>query len=258
MNKMIVNKQKGQVALIVLLVSAVMLTMGLSISKQTTVNTRIETDDELLKKAFNAAESGIEKYLATGSKTYTVPEDQSGATITTEDLGGGSVITNPDLTLAKDFAYFWMVSHDEDGNLGSDYYTDATITIGVEDSFSGLLRVDEFYRTGGGVSVKRGFYDFGSSLGVTKEGFTAEGDNEVDWTLDGQSILLAVSPIEQSTRISVAGNDPFPIQGELIKSLGTAGKVSAEAVSSQVSILNRYQLPAFLFEAVSGNSILSN
>jgi hypothetical protein len=257
MNKMI-NKQKGQVALIVLLVSAVMLTMGLSISKQTTVNTRIETDDELLKKAFNAAESGIEKYLATGNLKYTAPDDGSEANVTTENLGGGNEIVNPDLTLAKDFAYFWLVSHDSNGDLGIDYYNDATIAIGVEEGFLGLLRVDEFYRTGGGVSVKRGFYDFGSTTGVAKEGFTAEGDNEVDWTLESQPILLAISPIEQSTRISVAGNNPFPIQGELIKSLGTAGRVSAEAVSSQVSILNRYQLPAFLFEAVSGNSILSN
>jgi len=257
MNK-IINKQKGQVALVVLLVSAVMLTLGLSISKQTVVNTRIETDDELLKKAFNAAESGIEKYLATGDKSYFVPEDESGATITTEDLGGGIVIVNPDLTLAKDFAYFWLVSHDVDGNLLSDYYTDPTIAIRVENSFSGLLRVDQFYRTGGGVSVRRGFYDFGSATGVARDGFTAIGGNQVDWTLDGQAILLAISPIEQSTRISVAGDASFPVQGELIRSLGTAGKVSAEAVSSQVSILNRYQLPAFLFEAVSGNSILSN
>jgi hypothetical protein len=254
----IINKQKGQVALIVLLVSAVMLTLGLSISKQTTVNTRIESDDELLKKAFNAAESGIEKYLATGNVEYVAPDNGSKADITTEDLGGGSVIANPDLTLAKDFAFFWLVSHDANGNLGSDYYADSTIVIGVEEGFSGLLRVDEFYQTGSGVSVKRGFYDFGSTAGIVKEGFTAEADKEVDWTLESQPILLAISPIEQSTRISVAGDVPFPIQGELIKSLGTAGKVSTEAVSSQVSILNRYQLPAFLFEAVSGNSILSN
>jgi hypothetical protein len=252
------NKQKGQVALIVLLVSAVMLTMGLSISKQTTVNTRIETDDELLKKAFNAAESGIEKYLATGDKQYSAPDDGSRADVTTEDLGGGTVITNPDLTLSKDFAYFWLVSHDANGNLLSDYYLDPTIAIRVEESFSGLLRVDQFYRTGGGVSVRRGFYDFGSTSGVAKEGFAAIAGSQVAWTLDGQSVLLAISPIEQSTRISVAGDASFPVQGELIKSLGTAGRVSAEAVSSQVSILNRYQLPAFLFEAVSGNSILSN
>ena len=252
------NKQRGQVALIVLLVSAVMLTLGLSISKQTVVNTRIETDDELLKKAFNAAESGIEKYLATTDTNYVATDGESAATVTTEDLGGGTVIENPDLTLAKDFAYFWLVSHDENGNLLADYYTDPTIAIRVEDGFSGLLRVDEFYRSGTSVRVKRGFYDFGSTTGVGKDGFTAIAGSQVDWTLDGQSILLAISPIEQSTRISVAGSDPFPVQGELIKSLGTAGKVSAEAVSSQVSILNRYQLPAFLFEAVSGNSILSN
>lgn len=252
------NKQKGQVALIVLLVSAVMLTLGLSISKQTVVNTRIETDDELLKKAFNAAESGIEKYLATGDKSYTVPEDDSAATITTENLGGGTVIVNPDLTLARDFAYFWLVSHDADGNLLTDYYSDPTITIGVEDSFSGLLRVDQFYRSGAGIRVRRGFYDFGSVTSVAREGFTPISGNQISWTLDGQSILLAISPVEQSTRITVAGDAVFPVQGELIRSLGTAGRVSAEAVASQVSILNRYQLPAFLFEAVSGNSILSN
>ena len=46
----------GQVAIIVLLVSAVMLTMGLSMSRKESIDIKIDTNDELLKKAFDAAE----------------------------------------------------------------------------------------------------------------------------------------------------------------------------------------------------------
>jgi len=52
------NNQQGQVVLMVLLASALILTLGLSASRQATVETKIDTDQEMLKKAFNAAISG--------------------------------------------------------------------------------------------------------------------------------------------------------------------------------------------------------
>jgi Tfp pilus assembly protein PilX len=69
--KLIDKRESGQVALIVLIVSAVVLTLGLSTSKRTVTENKITTEEGLLKEAFNVAESGIEYYLSTGSTAYT-------------------------------------------------------------------------------------------------------------------------------------------------------------------------------------------
>ena len=53
-------RQKGQVALIVLVISALALTLGLSLSDKIRSGVKISKDDELLQKAFDAAESTLE------------------------------------------------------------------------------------------------------------------------------------------------------------------------------------------------------
>ena len=66
MVRLIMNKKiqglRGQVVLMVLLASALVLVLGLSAAKQATIETNFDTAQEFLKKAFNAAESGIEYY----------------------------------------------------------------------------------------------------------------------------------------------------------------------------------------------------
>lgn len=255
------RNQRGQVALIVLLVSTVVLTLGMSISRQAVVDTKIEIDEELVKRAFNAAESGIERYLATGLTNYDLPDD-SRAEISVDNIGGTTTIGGEELTLANDQAYFWLVDHNADGSLGTNYYSPTSLTITTASGFNGLLRVDYFYRTGAGLfRVRRGYYDFGSSSGVARAGFTSVAGDSVTWNTEEDPLLLVVSPIEESTRISISGTSSFPVQGEQITSVGRAGNTEANtgAATSQVSIVNTYQVPSFLLDAVSSNnSILSN
>ena len=74
---MMINKNsKGQIALVILVISAIVMTIGLSVSKKTVVETKITTDEEQLKQAFNAAESGIDNYLGTGRKTFTASDSK--------------------------------------------------------------------------------------------------------------------------------------------------------------------------------------
>ncbi|MDD2482862.1 MAG: hypothetical protein PHE71_01085 [Candidatus Shapirobacteria bacterium] len=65
MTNKIKNNQsnQGQIAIIVLLASAILLTLGMSASRKTVTDTKVDTDEELLKEAFNTAESGINNYL---------------------------------------------------------------------------------------------------------------------------------------------------------------------------------------------------
>lgn len=61
------KSQRGQVLLIIVLVSTVLLTVGLSLSQITTQETKIAKLEEESKKAFAAAEAGIEARLRSES-----------------------------------------------------------------------------------------------------------------------------------------------------------------------------------------------
>ena len=124
--KQIMNKNRekmsGQVVLMVLLASALILTLGLSASKQATVETKIETDQELLKKAFNAAESGIEYYLGTGSTNYNGGENEGSASLSTKIVGDSETLSFGNMTLNGSFDYFWLVNHNIDGETYLDFH----------------------------------------------------------------------------------------------------------------------------------------
>ena len=63
-NMKIKNKQnKGQVAIVVLLASAILLTLGISASKQTVTDTKIETDEEFKQKTIDISIESIQRRM---------------------------------------------------------------------------------------------------------------------------------------------------------------------------------------------------
>lgn len=67
------NYHNGQVALIVLLASSLVMVVGLTISRRTVSQVKIDTNLEQYKQAFNAAESGMDLALQTensGTKVF--------------------------------------------------------------------------------------------------------------------------------------------------------------------------------------------
>lgn len=259
---------KGQVALIVLIVSAVVLTFGLSISKKTTVETRIDTDEELLKKAFNAAESGIDYYLGSeGTKTtYSNPDNQERADVTVRQLGGVGVreLNFENYTLKNQKALFWLVEHNADGSISSNHFIGMDVNICVDSAFVGALKVDYFYRDGVTDEYKVGRYGFniGGSSTNSVSGF-------VDQTLTAgcfnfplvgnKSLLISVTPLFNNTRISMSNStSDFPSQGEEITSVGRAGDLSNTGVNKKVTVVRGYKVPFFMMDAVtSGSRVLS-
>lgn len=65
------NNQRGQVLLIIILLSTVLLTVALSVSQITTEETKISKLEEESKKAFAAAEAGIEAQIKAPAGTTT-------------------------------------------------------------------------------------------------------------------------------------------------------------------------------------------
>lgn len=237
------NQAGGQVVLMVLLASALVLTLGLSASRQATVETKIDTDQELLKKAFNAAESGIEYYLGTGNTNYSGGEDQGSADLSVKTIGDSETLSFGNVVLDGETDYFWLVGHNSDGTLGTNYYSDQTtgLNICTVSGENATLKVNYFYKSGGLYKVK-------SATLTTSSGCI----NNFDLSI-GDSLLLSIMPINSNIKIKLSGSVKFPVQGEEISSTGLV-----QGVNNTVTVLNKYVLPTFLLEAVTSGGNVTN
>ena len=232
--------------LMVLLASALVLTLGLSASKQATVETKIETDQELLKKAFNAAESGIEYYLGTGEVDYDAGENGGVADLRVSDVGGSDTLTLGNTVLNGSLDYFWLVSHNGDGSLAGDYYsiTSSTVRVCADVGEPDSFKLGYYYLEGGEYKVKN-----------LDEGTDGEGCVDVDLKVTplSNSLLLSVMPIGDDAKIKISGSSNFPSQGEEISSTGIV-----EGVNNTVTVINKYVVIDVLLEAVSSGGDVSN
>ncbi len=251
-------QERGQVVLMVLLASVLVLTLGLSAARQATVETSIDTDQELLKRAFNAAESGIDYYLKTGSTTYGDSSSFEGSSmLTKEDLGGNDKILTYNRKIdSEDSEFFWLVNHTDGGDIGNAFYSDSTIDICSSDLTTVIdLKVDYFYK-----DQSDGFYHVLRGDGTDPVLSTSGGepncinDYSLKPTSGAQSILLVVTPVGVNTQISIKGDVDFPIQGEKLKSTGSVGKVN-----NLVTIDRPYKLTIpFLLEPVTSEGMVTN
>lgn len=252
MNKKIKNN-KGQVAVIVMLVSAVLLSLGLSVSKRAVIDTNVSTDEELLKEAFNAAESGINNFLNTNQAQYDAG-DGSRATVDFLDIGGTSNnLSSEGLVLAGSNQLFWLVNHNDNSSIGSTYYSnsDPTITLNVDSGFSGALKIDYFYiDAGGNYKVSRLGCNYGG--GNTVGGFSSNTSDCSNLILLGKSLLLMVTPIGGSTNLTILGSAVFPVQGQQLTAVG----ITDSGVKTQIKTRNIYQIPIFFTEAITAKNII--
>jgi len=259
------NMKKGQVAIIVLLVSAVMMTVGLSLSKKATVETKIDTNEELLKKAFNAAESGVEYYLGTGVTNYMAPDDLSSAQLSVKNISAeGTILDFKEYVPVNGTEFYWLVNHNDDGSIGSVYYGTGTLNV-CGTGFTGSILVNYFYKSGSDYGVSRWGYNFSSDANYKVTGFTDVSDTCVTITTSASPLLVTVTPIFNGGRFyvqSVSGGT-FPIQGVEISSVGKAGGVSTQTtgtvqVNKKLNVSRRYKIPSFMLTGVvSEDSVLS-
>jgi len=253
--------RSGQVAIIVMLVSTLLITVGLSLSKKATVETKIDYNEEALKKAFNAAESGIDYYLATGQKTYSSTDNLTEANIATENIGGGNILNFNEFTPENGVQYFWLTNHNADGSIGNGYYAgDFQL---CTDGFSGSMEISQFYLSGGVYGVKRYGYNFNNANLVNGFSDYFDGNCTGQIASAGNTVLVTVTPIFTGGQIYMKGTANFPVQGERINSTGSAGVVFGETgeeskINKKLSIERRYKFPFFLLSGiVSETSVLS-
>jgi len=263
------QKQGGQVALIVLIVSAVVLTLGLSTSKRTVTENKITTEEGLLKEAFNVAESGIEYYLSTGNTAYSDVGSSGMAYVVPRNLTSDAtnIMEYNEETLRNNVTSFWMVAHNSstneiEWNNGSNYPGGEDIRVCVNNNFVGGLLVNYFYTTDAlriNYGVRRLAYNVNSS---GYENFlTPDGNNDscgtgrrlvgtISTQVGSVPILVTIKPMGSSARVAVGGSQALPIQGEEISSTGVVGGQQT-GVKKIIRMQRRYELPQFMLDAVS-------
>ncbi|OGM28434.1 hypothetical protein A2962_04735 [Candidatus Woesebacteria bacterium RIFCSPLOWO2_01_FULL_39_61] len=112
------SNTKGQALLIVLLTMAVILTVVLSVTSRSVVELTTTTYQEDARRAFSAAEAGVEQVLLTQTNVTQVLDPSANvgfdAELTYPQLG--STYNYPNLLSSGEVATFWLVSHDNTTN----------------------------------------------------------------------------------------------------------------------------------------------
>ncbi len=243
--KLQTRKNRGQVAIIALLVSAVMLTMGLSMSKKETTEIKVNANDEMLKKAFDTAESGINFYLGTGGTNYQSPDSGSFASINTTKIGDGSdKIDFGEFVLTGSSESYWLVNHLNNGDIGTTYFGGPNVDVcGV--GYSGLIEVSYFYKTGASFNLRREQYNLNSSCAT------------VTISVGQSPILVSIMPVVNGGKFYVEANNggTFASQGTDIESEG----VAQGQAKKKLNIRQRYKVPGFMVSGMMAEgSILSD
>lgn len=250
-----IKQNKGQIAIIILLASAIVLTLGLSVSKSTITNTKVDTNEESLKTAFNIAESAINNYLSTGSENYSI--EGSEATVVSSSIGGGSLnsLSSEGEVLNNTNQLFWLVNHNIDGSIGTsatDYYPQSgNLTLDVDSGYSGALKIDYFYIEGGVYKVQRLGCNYNNSNVVV--GYDSSIVNCSNLNLAGRNpLLVVVTPLGSPTTITISGNSSFPVQGQEL----TANSSTENGIKTQIKTRNMYQVPSFFIDAITAKNII--
>lgn len=96
--------QSGQIIIVVLLTSIVLLTVGLAIASQTITDLNISTQEQGYTRSFNAAEAGIEEMLGRDQGLAAIAESAAGCT-DPDSPCDASTIGNADSSLDYKFTF---------------------------------------------------------------------------------------------------------------------------------------------------------
>lgn len=270
------QKQQGQILLIIILLSTVLLTVALSISQITTEETKIAKLEEDQKKAFAAAEAGIEARMqSTTNIDNIVPLLGGGTTETTGIAAGGATLSvsyglsfiTPLIT--KDNQYtFYFAEYDSANNSFSNYFNAGiNIYFGSQSSQNcpnvPALEMTYIAADDDDNDIKRYFVDPCLRMGaetlnteylnpgtiIDKVKFywkAAQSVNSTELSISNIKIII-VRPLFKGTKLvieSANGATYLKPQGKIITSYAT----TTTNVSKKIKLFQSYpQIPADLF-----------
>lgn len=244
------RKNSGQAVLLLVLITVVGLTIGLSLISRTVSDIRISSQFEQSGRAFSAAEAGVETALRSNivaGPTGTVQLPGASASYTILLQGGGTDIYTTALTESGNTQTVWLVDHNPDGTLnesGYAYPTDSLIEVcwGSQTGVVPAIIVSIYYKDGVNYSYAKKAFDptaRGNSFinSVDLAGGYCQGNlkyrkfimpstdsdaTSEDYNIPPSAILLMMrlTPVYATTSIALTPTADFPVQGKVISSVG--------------------------------------
>lgn len=263
------HAERGQVILILVLITVVGLTIGLALISRTITDIRISSQIEQSSRAFSAAEAGIESALKgdiySGSRQGSLQLPNVTAEYSVVQEGGTNTSFALPLTEAGSSQVVWLIGHNPDGSLqetGPSYAATVPLDVcwGSIPNSSPAMEVSLFYKTGIEYRVYRQGYDpvttrgngflptdLGSNFCDSALSFKKTIVPSTDYGIDPGATLLfyGLIPVYETTEIAVKpdASTPLPLQGVRITSVGK----TANDVVRKISVLQSYQiLPSLL------------
>ncbi len=248
----LLKKNTGQIVLILVLVTVVGLTVGLSLVSRTVTDIRISSQIEQSNRAFTAAEAGVESALkgaVIGGPTgiVSLADYNVTANYNVSAIGGTNATYSFPITETNNSQTVWLTDHNADGSLdeSTTYSPDSELDIcwGSGDTNPAVI-FTLFYKEGTEYKITKGAYDPATvSRGVSNYFLTA---NSVGSYCDGsfkfkktikfssaspdgfgissssKLLALRIRPLYENTILAVkppVGTN-LPVQGKIITSVG--------------------------------------
>lgn len=276
--------QKGQIALIALLVLTVATTVGLSLIARTTTDVSVTRNLEESNRAFSAAEAGIEETLKSGVASPETTIDTLGTKydVTIASLNGtaGAPFVFPQKTPNEQTETVWLVNHNADGTLNeTPTYTGGYIDIcWSRETITPALVVSVLYKKAstGTYQIAKGAYDPDKAIRLNnfdtqtsmngcqmrpsvnydrRINFSSDFTPSIDPTND-ILIALRIRPVYSATYIVISptSQSTLPTQGKNIQSTGTAGN----GTTREILVYQLYRAPDSIFDyAVYSQNLFS-
>ena len=267
------KSNSGQSLLVILLVMAVILTIGLAVVSYSITDIKISQQEEESARAFSAAEAGIEESLRVGAATSATVGEIT-ANVTEAIQGGGEDFNFGESKFPSgELANVWLIDHTEEGALNPavsfPYNGQIKICWGEETTLGSstpALELALVYQQGGEYKVVRQGYDpvNGRTVGFD-ESLDKDGGNcasglafSKDISLDGGVFNLTVSGKPYLLRLKLLYNSELqPIAVQANSNLPEQGKCYESAATVQVSGITRkirqcqfFQAPPEIFDYV--------
>ncbi len=267
--------RKGQALVIVLLILAVITTVGLSIASRSVTEISTSTTNDESSRALAAAEAGIEAKLANVAAPSLGTSGETSVT-TTSSYGVGAEVALNEPLAAGEVGTIFLATHDSNGNLTTPYYSGSQFTVcwgqGLNDANAPALELILYYKDSGGVyKVSRNTYDAASRGNFNTASYTAGGANgcpagkkyvfsknvvlAANVNGGGLGMPASFTPLFLRVRLFYNGNSKhyvgikdsngtFSAQGQVINSTGQAG-----VTSRKVQVFQQYSDPMAIFDS---------
>lgn len=259
--------RRGQVVLIVVLLTVLGLTVGLSLISRTVTDVRISSQIEQSGRAFSAAEAGIESALSVQSNTVAstgnIQLGDAQAEYSVAQQGGTTDTIPFPVTATGQSQSAWLMDHTDDGALdesGYSYPSDSAMDICWNSAGTDVpaMIVTLTYKEDGEYRLAKAAYDPNVGRGnnflpADAGGGYCDGGYSYKRTIIAQTdfgisagaqlILLRLTPVYVSASSAVKPTAMLPVQGRIITSVGKTNT----NVTRKIEVNQGYQiLPSLL------------